>query len=166
MEDKNREYLAYIKNHKENVVRAWDMIVEKLPNEIFVQDIALKNRISERVLLHDNSKYSDDEFGAYRQYFYPSSGETKNREVFLIGWNHHFHNNDHHWEFWLDSKGNPLQRGEKTTETLIEMLCDWIAMIHVFGGDLLVYYTENKHKIKLLPEDHEFLRSIIGKLSA
>ena len=59
-----------------------------------------------RVKAHDVSKYGDDEFEAYRNYFYPKEGEKKDRKAFDIAWKHHYTHNSHHWEFYLDEDGN------------------------------------------------------------
>lgn len=86
----------YIKEHKDNVLKAYRWIVKDTPE------------LDRQILSHDDSKYSVEEYYAYDLYFY---GSFKNE-----AWNHHIHNNPHHWQYWVIPM--PLNY-------IIEMICDW-----------------------------------------
>lgn len=137
--DKEKEYLNYILEHKENVVKAFET---SLTNENY------KNNYDElylRVISHDYSKLDDEEFEAYRNYFYPNEDEVKNEEDFNKAWEHHYKNNSHHPEYYGKNKMPEID--------ILEMIIDWEAMAIKFGGSAKEFY-ESKKKQELI--DNEF----------
>lgn len=179
---KNEEYTEYIKEHIQNVQEAWGKLQIICPNEIFVTDQNLNKSITERTIQHDSSKYNADEFTAYRRFFYPISKDEKKKSYndFQKAWILHYTRNDHHWEHWISPNSHDfnnqnfniqdvkntfiLDRGDKRIETLVEMICDWMAMGKVFGNTAKQYYDSNKEKIRLLPNDREFVEAILNKV--
>lgn len=144
-------YLAYIDEHCNNVLKAFIK-----DGDTILLNLGISNRREDllfRVKTHDVSKYGEDEFEAYRNYFYPKEGEKKDRKAFDIAWKHHYTHNSHHWEFYLDEDGNPKPM---KLEAVAEMLLDWEAMSIKFGGNPYNWYQSNKDKIKLHP-DTKFL---------
>ena len=158
---KEEEYKNYINNHKLTVQRVWNELQLKSKNEFFILNKELNEKISKRILCHDDSKYSIEEFDPYRKFFYPTNNEKKNYQDFRLAFQIHYSKNDHHWEYWLDKDGNPVNRGDLRDETIIEMFCDWQAMSYMFGDTPQEYYEKNKHKIKLLKEDTDFFMNIV-----
>ncbi|OHT01479.1 hypothetical protein TRFO_31708 [Tritrichomonas foetus] len=155
------EYREYIKNHIANVQASWKILQSQFPQDCFVSDAELKQRITNRVQNHDASKFFDDEFNGYRKFFYPSYKGEKNYDDFQLAWKTHYSRNDHHWEHWLDENGNPRDRGNARIETLVEMVCDWMAMGMQFGNTAGDYYLKNKNTIKLLQEDRAFVEHLL-----
>lgn len=94
----------------------------------------------------------------------------------------HYSRNDHHWEHWISPSSNSsnfnnqnfniqdvqntfiLDRGDKRIETLVEMICDWMAMGMNFGNTAKQYYDSNKEKIRLNSDDREFVEMILNKI--
>ena len=74
---KEKEYKRYIKIHKQNVLKAFYEILncEELTELIFNSDIL--PLLYDRVLNHDNSKFSRKEFNAYRKQYYPIDIQEK-----------------------------------------------------------------------------------------
>ena len=105
---KTREYLDYIEEHYDNVQKAWALLQDKCRDFDFVSDEQLFAVIDEKIKHHDESKLSAEEFTQYRQKFYPTSYETKNKKLFDRAWEHHKRYNDHHWQNWAL---NSRQRG-------------------------------------------------------
>ena len=181
---KNNEYTEYINKHIINVQEAWKSLQNIFPNEIFVADPVINKSITKRTIHHDSSKFSDEEFYAYRRFFYPVSKEEKKMAYndFQIAWKIHYSRNDHHWEHWIALSPNSrkynnqnfniqdvqntiiLDRGDKRIESLVEMICDWMAMGKVFGNTAKQYYQNNREKIRLNPNDREFVEMILNKI--
>ena len=143
---KFREYLDYIERHYDNVQKAWQEIKDKcraVGYFNFLHDEEMFNRISYDVINHDLSKLSANEFTQYRQYFFPTLNEVRNKDLFDSAWAHHLENNNHHWQNWTVNS-------EKSTYTeicLIHNIIDWMAMGYEFGDTAKDYYENNKSKI-------------------
>ena len=147
---KEEEYMGYIKNHISNVIKVFENMVENI--HIFRErggydDII--DAISEAenegfIYRHDDSKYSDEEFGPYRRYWHPVSEQEKEEaeEEFQLAWKHHYTVNAHHPEYWI--KNNIPQPMEP--KYVVELICDWIAMSMVKGGSVLEYWENNRDK--------------------
>lgn len=155
--EKEKEYIAYIEEHVNNVMTAFQSINTKLTNypnypiedaEIsfsLTRETVMENLriVAERVHLHDQSKYSDEEFAAYRRKFHPTTEESTSGEDaealaienFNKAWEHHYKNNPHHPGYWTDK--------EMTLDAIIEMLADWVAMSIKFHSSTRDFW-ENK----------------------
>ena len=159
--EKEHEYRQYIDNHKLNVQRAWDNIKNnrmciKLIKKNFSNmkiDVAI-DLIDELIKYHDESKYGEKEFDAYRKEFYPINPSEKenNKEAFDKAWKHHYTNNLHHWDWWYES-GNI---DNMPFVHVIEMICDWEAMGYQFGNTSKQWYEQNKDKIYLGEKQRRF----------
>lgn len=117
---------------------------------------------------HDVSKFSREEFNAYRKKFYPTGLESKQYdennkntvavdEAFDQAWKHHYCSNDHHPKYWriknvnnislqkrLDSElGDPVQMD---IMAIFHMICDWNAMTIALkkNGELGWYPDETR----------------------
>ena len=147
---KEKEYIHYIDEHKENVIKA----AKELYNCPKLIDLFMDDELSflfwERIHNHDNSKYSKEEFDAYRKYYYPIDEEEKNssKDEYEKAWIHHYLVNPHHWNFWEGIDGE--EANQIPNNYLVELICDWHAMSMKFGGTPLQYYEDNYTKIKRL----------------
>lgn len=149
---KTREYLDYVERHINNVQKAWELIKEKCKNEDFdfLTNEIKHNLILNDVLWHDLSKLSENEFVQYRQYFFPTDFETKNKGKFLQAWEHHKTHNKHHWQSWTKHLENTNEHPMKEVY-VVTMVIDWVAMGFEFGDTAKAYYEANKDDI-LLPD--------------
>ena len=162
---KKEEYMRYIKEHVNNVIRAFD---EFSNNEWLGKGMdseirqAVANLIENRKIPnHDASKYSDEEFEPYRRHFHSVDALEKeeSEEDFEEAWKHHYTTNSHHFEHWIDSEGNPT---EMDLESIIEMVCDWEGMSYKFGGSAKSWFDENKDKKVILhPNTKEKVEKIL-----
>lgn len=145
---KFREYLDYIERHYDNVQLAWQLLNDKCSSKGFIwrRDDKLWYQIDQRVKVHDLSKLSAEEFTQYRQVFFATDDEIKDRDVFERAWEHHKLENDHHWENWTSKY---WERSDKGIVCLIENIIDWIAMSMEFGDTAKEYYERNIERIKL-----------------
>lgn len=139
LERKEFEYMQYIQEHKNNVALAFMKYGDKLCELLKIRKIDLSRCIT----CHDESKYSEEEFNAYRNWFYTCSDEEKDKKAFDEAWKHHYKNNPHHPEYW--DHGNGVI-DDMPPVYIAEMLCDWEAMSMKFNGNTYKYYLKERDK--------------------
>ncbi len=143
----DKAYIAYIDEHRKNVNTAFIsfgkiicLALSMVHGEYDVLRRYVKN--------HDASKYSEEEFSGYRQWFYPEKDKEKDSILFKKAWEHHYKNNPHHWEYFLENG----TAKEMSKLNIAEMLLDWIAMSMKFKNNPADWYKENKDRIVLHKE--------------
>ena len=158
------EYEDYLHVHISNVSKAWLQFLKPVIIELYPELVTI---IEENLKVHDKSKYTEEEYSAYCNYFYPTKACPANKDAFDLAWLHHQRENPHHWQYWvlIEDIGHitPL---DMPVEYIVEMLCDW----HSFSGTNPIstaykWYTDNKHcmrlsskTIKLVEELLEYLK--------
>lgn len=162
------KYNEYIKEHKENVGKAFDWLKTNLP-EIFDNDVFMGECEFQCKFVHDKSKYGAEEYNAYDAYFY---GGNKSYEViqnFNKAWLHHIHNNPHHWQHWVLINDDP-DKGEIILDMpdiyIIEMICDWWSFSWK-SGDLLEifkWFDERQNYINLSRNTRRKVFNILAKI--
>ena len=148
LESKEDEYRKYLSQHKKDIWNAWRELKLKLNDEYWIDDYVWFE-LQQRVSVHDQSKYNENEFGKYRQYFYPVFNEDKSKSSFEIGLACHINKNDHHWNHWVLTDVNGTRAISMPEVCVIEMLLDWKAMSYTTGKGVLDYYNENKSNFLL-----------------
>lgn len=160
------EYYQYLLEHINGVRRSWNEILEPaiLSNldefDCTVEEITAAGQC---VNYHDNSKYEDDEYIPYLNYFYPDGRYDKDEAAFDKAWWLHQKRNPHHWQYWV------LIRDEGQTvaidmpfEYICEMLCDW----HSFTlrdpkSTAKKWWTDNKSKMILSSTTKDTINKLI-----
>ena len=157
--NREKEYYDYIQKHVANVkaalVRYFIPLLQLTNVSKFVSDEDLFKAIKtvyDRVDSHDSSKYMDNEFDAYRAKYYPTENESKGDSNYIAlvddryqdAWKHHYTNNRHHPEYWVDSEtGAPR---DMELDAIIEMISDWEACSTMFGTNTAEWYkTQASH---------------------
>lgn len=115
-----KEYENYVIEHKERVRQFAEWLRGKLPEVFDGVDFDIFNELIQE---HDDSKFSEEEFEPYAQYFY---GDKKNDFEYEEAWKHHWMNNEHHPEFWLGEDMPYIY--------ILEMICDWGSFSIVSGN--------------------------------
>ena len=141
------KYKQYIDNHKKNVIETWSEL--KLNSKIYNYIISQSESsniieiIDKNIPLHDNSKYTEEEWEPYRKRFYPINEEEKiiSKKEFSKAWKHHKKNNSHHHEHWEEIGLND----KMPLYDVVEMCCDWISMSKVLGGTALNWYHKQNN---------------------
>lgn len=141
-----KKYKEYIDNHKKNVVETWNEIKRNKIIFDFIKKEGGENIdkiIDKSVLVHDNSKFSEEEWEPYRKHFFSLNNEEKNdsKYEFNKAWAHHKKNNTHHHEHWEEIG----QNDKMPFSDVVEMCCDWISMSKVFGGQANIWYKSQKN---------------------
>lgn len=156
-----KKYMKYIKEHQENVRKAFEEIKE---NPVIYQRYSgeILDALWERVLIHDKSKYSEEEFIPYRKNFYPINAEEKeeNKPDFDKAWEHHWKNNSHHWQYRKNKTSFNKNNKEEVLDVL-ENILDWIAMGYKFNDRPYQYYENNKNNITLCEDERKYLEDLI-----
>lgn len=143
---KTREYLDYIERHYNNVQKAWKLINDNCKNGFrFISDDFVWHSIDVAVKNHDLSKLSKEEFTQYRQYFFPTESEEKDKDQFKSAWENHKRENPHHWQNWTVKHKDHMY----ADIFLVENIVDWVAMGFEFNDTALSYYEKNKDEINL-----------------
>jgi len=133
-------YFKYVLEHKKNVFKTcW------------------KRKLYFHAFTHDLSKFSLKEFIPYANYFYIN--KEKYKDEFDKAWEHHYKNNPHHWDHWLDENGVPQVIPQCYLE---QMIADWEGMSLKFGGSAQEYYLNNYRKIKLDRDTRMELEMMLG----
>ena len=159
--NKQEKYDYYLKNHIENVRKAYELLK--------VMDLNLsKDEYDEtRYLIanHDQSKFTAEEYFAYLEYFY---GEEKTKEVqsdFDYAWLHHQHNNKHHHQYWLLKKDDGTFKAlDMPKPYIIEMICDWwsFSINKGYWGEIINWYEKEKNKMILSENTRKEVERILG----
>lgn len=156
-----KNYKNYIKEHQENVRKAFEEIKE---NPLIYQRYSgeILDALWGRVLIHDKSKYSEEEFVPYRKNFYPINAEEKeeNKPNFDKAWEHHWKNNSHHWQYRKNKTLFDKNNKEEVLDVL-ENILDWIAMGYKFNDRPYQYYENNKNNITLCEDERKYLEDLI-----
>lgn len=146
-------YDTYLDEHIYCVGKAFNWLYANAP-ELFEGYDA--DAIGDMVVNHDLSKYDDEEYFAYCEYFYGDNKDTEETlEDFDYAWLHHQHKNPHHWQHWLlredDGKTKALAM---PTEYIIEMVCDWWAFSWKKNDltEIFSWYENNTEKMVLHPD--------------
>ena len=176
------EYYNAIGAHRNNVAKAYEMIVKDPKSKVVIEGIPVYNyataSLEDAIKNHDMSKYSDEEFYAYRKWFYPTSHEKyliDNDNDYKLAleadfeeaWDHHKRNNDHHPEWWCyDENGNTIEPRDMPIEAILHMICDWQGCDMTYGGNLHDWWAKNKtDKVKVMSENTlKLVESIIEKI--
>ena len=145
--EKEMENLKYVKTHIDNVRTAWNNMkstescTDIIKSYSTMEIGAFIEYMDKKIYIHDQSKFSKEEWEPYRKNFYPINDKEKedNKADFEAAWKHHYTVNHHHWDYWYkvkkDVNAMPL-------EDIIEECCDWIAMSMVFPGTAYDFFKK------------------------
>lgn len=160
------QYDRYLEQHRRNVRRGWEWLVDNLPDLFTKVDLhAMKTQI----LNHDASKNSPEEYDAYDRYFYGGNKSFRVVQDFRRAWLHHIHENPHHWQHWVLNNDEP-EEGEVVLEMdyiyIIEMICDWWAFSWQKGdlSEIFSWYDKHYKYIKLAPNTRKTVEDILWTL--
>ena len=140
------EYNDYLYNHKENVIKTYEFM--ELNNII---PLELQSLVKQHCSEHDESKWKDEEYTAYADYW---NRKEHTKDVLLnynLAWNHHIHNNPHHWQYWVSIKNDGEYKIlDMPDEYIYEMLADWGSFKYTDTNKTAYkWYSKNKDKMLL-----------------
>lgn len=138
------KYKDYVNTHINNIKIAYNKYKYILED---VLNIDLKELL-QRVLNHDKSKWSKEEFEGYRQKFYPVEGDKISDDIFNDSWFHHLKNNDHHPEYWTYVDDKDAKKIQDMPDICIaEMILDWATFSILKNDDkeFIEFWEKNKY---------------------
>ena len=161
-------YDEYLKEHITNVKKAYEWLEFHLPTFFkFVPEDPLYS-----IDMHDESKYSAEEYKAYDEYFYTFANSRSFSIVnnFDKAWLHHIHNNKHHWQHWVlmeDDSGNYICI-EMPQQYVVEMVADWWSFSWKSGDltEIFDWYEKHKNIIKLNTNTRKNVEEILRRIKA
>ena len=119
----------------------------------------------ELVLKHDDSKNTDEEFPWYVRRF---GGGIKDDPEWPSAWNHHIHNNPHHWEYWITpgGEGKDDEIVQMPDKYVTEMVADWLGSGRAYTGswDMAEWLSNNLYRVRLHPESMRTLDKVLAGL--
>jgi hypothetical protein len=159
------DYTDYLATHIGAVKNAFSWICENLPELVEEYDVDV---LGECIGKHDISKWDDEEFFAYCEYFYGNNKDAKETlEDFDYAWLRHQHNNPHHWQHWLLRQDDgDVKALEMPYLNVIEMVCDHWAFSWVKDDlyEIFEWYDNNASKMVLHENTKSLYESILEKI--
>ncbi len=164
LERKEHQYKQHIISHKRTIGKVWRDLkyliaykYDKYPDFDFSpfllskiegrKELECKDKpwhaqplvqsINDKIALHDNSKFSEPEFKAYRIHVFPCENEIEDKKAWKSAVHHHYIYNPHHYQHWYI--GGDFY--EIPFEYIIEMMCDWASS----------YYPGSPKKVPEIP---------------
>ena len=148
-------------------------------HKFYVAKYCFKFRLYQQGIFHDLSKFNPREFWTSVKYYQgnrsPIEAEKEDKGYSLV-WLHHFHNNPHHWAYWIDfDMQQNLTPYKMPYKYVIESVCDSIAAGITYSKktkkkyefkDTYIYYRDhirinNKVSEKIFHKDTRQLFDII-----
>lgn len=165
------EYNNYLNEHIANVNKALIWMADNLSiSELGLNHNALSQAIDE-AHHHDESKYSNQEYGAYDAYFYGGNRSFKVVQEFNYAWLHHIHHNPHHWQYWVlfeddPENGKPYKALEMPDCYILEMIADWWSFSWKSGNlkEIFDWYDKHCEKMVLADRTKMIVERIMQKL--
>ena len=163
----SEKYDAYLKEHIANVRKGllWLYKHDDIP--------VAYSQLTRLFDQHDLSKFYNEEYDAYDDYFYGKEGLTDKEaiqsidEAFDYAWLHHIHNNKHHWQYWvlLEDEGK-TKALEMPIEYVYEMIADWWSFSWKKGNlkEIFEWYDSHKNKMVLHQNTRKLVEDILEKI--
>lgn len=161
----SEQYDNYLITHKENVKKGFIWL---LNNGLINTD---EETISEIKWLidtaHDFSKYSDEEYDAYDDYFYGGNRSYAVVENFNRAWLNHIHSNPHHWQHWVLHNDDPSEGVivlDMPYKYVVEMICDWWSFSLKSNNltSIFDWYDEHKSYIMLSDKTRDTVENLLS----
>lgn len=167
MNPRKGEYYQYLTQHIGGVIDTWHTMLKPAMSEAGY-DPELLEDVDRLVEHHDESKYQDDEFTAYCNYFYsvPDQGYHKSEKDFDAAWLLHQHRNPHHHQYWILVRDTgEIVPQDMPDKYICEMLCDW----HSFSrkdpeSTAYAWYQKNKSKMKFSDKTRKTVEKLVEYL--
>ena len=160
----SQQYDGYLYEHISNVTKAWWWMEGRgiIPPHMAYEGLRLAD--------HDNSKYDEEEYGAYDDYFYGKEGKDEDDvsvidSAFDYAWLHHIHRNPHHWQYWvLINDDDGTKALEMPESAVYEMIADWWSFSWKENDLKIIFDWYEKHKGKMIL--HEKTRKLVESVLA
>ena len=162
----SQQYDEYLREHISNVNKAWWWMED---HGIIPPHMAYEGGY---IIDHDKSKYDDEEYEAYDDYFYGKEGQDEDDikvidNAFDYAWLHHIHHNPHHWQYWvLVNDDDGTKALEMPHSYVYEMIADWWSFSWKNGNlkEIFDWYDKHKDKMILHPVTKTLVEEALNKI--
>lgn len=159
-------YCEYLDQHISCVDKGIRWFLENRPD--ILRDFGLSVE-DVRICIHDQSKFSIEEFAPYDKYFYGKEKTPEVKENFNYAWLHHIHHNPHHWQYWVLIHDEPNEQTEALAIPpiyILEMVCDWWSFSWAKGDltEIFKWYDEHKDHMILHTETRQKIDILLGAI--
>lgn len=157
--EKEKKNYEYNMEHIKNVNKAFRLLKPYL-TEFFSEEGLFE--LEKQIKKHDASKFSDEEFYAYCEYFF--GDKEKAKDSFDYAWLHHQHHNPHHHQYWVLRKGSGKTKVlDMPKKYIVEMVCDWwsFSIKSNSYADIIDWYKENKPNILISENTQKFTEKLL-----
>lgn len=172
----SQQYNEYLHEHISNVVKAFRWMIDHNVLPLWVDDGFNQGYLPdvghEALFMHDDSKWSTEEYDAYDDYFYGKDNRD-DEDILVIdnafdyAWLHHIHHNKHHWQHWvlLEDEGK-TKALEMPKLCVYEMIADWWSFSWKQNDleSIFKWYNEHKEKIILHQNTRKLVEEILWKI--
>lgn len=130
----------------------------------------------EQLIVHDDSKWSDEEFPYYAVKYHGDPHDTRVEQIndnYARAWLHHIHHNPHHWQHWLFSDGftpkqSSVENGAVAMPDIyaLEMVADWMGASMAYTGsfDMMKWLADNKPRIRLHSTTAHYIDGLLDSM--
>lgn len=162
------QYEVYLREHVAAVKTAWDW----MKDHGLIPERDRNGNVIYPDLLHDDTKYTREEYEAYDDYFYGKEGKDEDDiavidSAFDYAWLHHIHANPHHWQHWLlfEDEGS-IKALEMPEQYAYEMIADWWSFSWRKGEtkEIFDWYKKHEPKMKLHPKTKEIVEKTLKSI--
>lgn len=167
IEESRTAYTDYVNAHINAIKDAFEIFANQLLMDILSSQNASDTeillgvymaRLEQSIEKHDESKFSEEEFEAYRARFYPckQDKELPKQEIeekFEKAWEHHYSENSHHPEYYYTMFNKPIKM---RVSDLAEMVLDWIAVSMVHKSNVLDWWASGRKEKKKMLLNYQF----------
>ncbi len=119
-------------------------------------------KLKEIIDVHDRSKLDEEEYEAYKQYYYPEKNERPNKKIYHIGLLHHQNHNKHHPQYWVLREGKKLIILDMDNYSIAEMLLDWYAVGIYEKSNTYNWYMNNRDTLVLSKKTKAKVNNLIN----
>jgi hypothetical protein len=120
-----------------------------------------------RLVVHDWSKLTPQEWFPYLNFFYPTMEVTPEiKAAFRLAFNHHIHWNRHHIQYWVSVSDDGKIRPQMMPEIYIrEMVADWLGAGRAISGKwgAAEWYAKRRSSIPLHPKTKQRVEEILAQ---
>lgn len=132
-----------------------------------------------RLLIHDWTKFTPAEWNGYVNRFMRGDAgkfdKSDDPDEWHRAWNHHWHNNPHHWEYWIGNLSQSQHDGdlakfdelEMPLHFANEMVADWMGASKAYTGswDISAWYNKNRDRMILHPDTRAYVELVIHSVN-
>lgn len=115
-----------------------------------------------QLITHDMSKLSWTELNGYVKFIFID----KDRDKFMLTWNHHLKHNKHHPEYWIipnKKDSHKIEVLDMPEKYVREMIADWhgAGMAYVGHDDVSEWFIANQKRFNFSKNTTEILKRVL-----